>query len=157
MKKINLLFFLLILVFPVISQSENSAYKNIDQLLNSWHQAASDAMLEDFFAPMHPDFVFIGTDATERWTKEEFYNFSKPYFDQGKAWDFIPIERKIYFSADGKTAWFNETLNTWMGVCRSSGVLLKVKKNWKLMHYHLSVTVPNDKIQGFIECCNTKP
>ena len=137
--------------------SAQSAESLIDTLLNQWHKAAANAQLESFFAPMHADFVYIGTDATERWTKDEFYRFSKPYFDQGKAWDFKPIERKIYFSADGKMAWFNETLDTWMGVCRSSGVLeLDAEKNWKIKHYHLSCTVPNEKIRDFIDLMNRK-
>lgn len=155
MKKVVCSVVLLLMQLNLI-YAQTKAGAEIDLLLNQWHKAASNAQLEAFFAPMHPDFVYIGTDATERWTKAEFYSFSKPYFDQGKAWDFTLIERKIYFSADGKTAWFNETLNTWMGVCRSSGVLQKVKKEWKLMHYHLSVAVPNAKIQVFLDCCKTE-
>ena len=41
-----------------------------------------------------------------------------------------------------------------MGECRGSGVMIKTKDGWKLSHYHLSVTVPNEKIQGFIDLVN---
>jgi hypothetical protein len=126
----------------------------IDSLINNWHLLASEADTA-FFNFMDSDAIYIGTDATERWTKKEFKAFAIPYFEKGKAWDFKPIERKIYFSGDKNLAWFNETLNTWMGVCRSSGVLEKDNfGNWKLKHYHLSCTVPNEKVKQFIELIN---
>ena len=31
-----------------------------------------------------------------------------------------------------------------MKICRGSGVLVKVKNSWKIKHYVLSMTVPND-------------
>jgi hypothetical protein len=33
-------------------------------------------------------------------------------FDQGKAWNFTAMERHIYVDKSGKTAWFDELLNT---------------------------------------------
>jgi hypothetical protein len=48
-------------------------------------------------------------------------------------------------------AWFDEKLDTWMGICRGSGVVARTKEGWKIKHYVLSVTVPNDKITEFIE------
>jgi hypothetical protein len=78
------------------------------------------------------------------WDKKAFAAFSKPYFDRGKAWDFKSVERNIYFSKNGKTAWFDELLDTWMKGCRGSGVLEKEGKEWKIKHYVLSMTVPNE-------------
>ena len=129
---------------------QDKEVKIINRLMNNWHKAAAEANGDTFFNFMDDDCIYIGTDATERWTKQEFVKFAKAYFDKGKAWSFEPIERQVYFSRNKKTAWFNETLNTWMGVCRSSGVLEKKKGKWKLKHYHLSVTVPNDKMKEFI-------
>ena len=43
-----------------------------------------------------------------------------------------------------------------MGICRSSGVLEKKKGRWSLEHYHLSVTVPNEKIKDFIQLVSEK-
>jgi hypothetical protein len=31
-----------------------------------------------------------------------------------------------------------------MKICRGSGVLIKEGKNWKIAHYVLSMTIPND-------------
>ena len=93
---------------------------------------------------MTEDSFYIGTDASEHWNKSEFQAFAKPYFDNGTAWDFNPLERHIYISKDKKMAWFDELLDTWMKVCRGSGVLIKVGNEWKIQHYVLSMTIPND-------------
>ncbi len=148
MKKIIVLILLINFVQANFAQSDE---KLIHELINNWHKAAAKADADAYFGFMAADCIYIGTDASERWTKDEFVKFAKPYFDKGKAWNFKPIERQIYFAKNKKTAWFNETLDTWMGICRSSGVLEKTKGQWKLKHYHLSVTVPNDKIQKFIK------
>jgi len=125
--------------------------KEINTLLDNWHLAATNANLDAYFSALDDQAIYIGTDASERWTKAEFFNFCEPYFKKGKAWDFKAFDRKVYFSEDGKTAWFNELLNTWMGVCRASGVLSLKDGNWKISHYQLSVTVKNEKMKQFLE------
>jgi hypothetical protein len=35
-----------------------------------------------------PDGIFIGTDATERWTVAEFKAYAKPHFDKGRGWTY---------------------------------------------------------------------
>ena len=122
----------------------------VNQFLDRWHQAATDANSTAFFNAMADSSVYIGTDASERWSKPEFMAFAKPYFDNGKAWDFKAFNRDVHFSADGQYVWFSELLNTWMGVCRGSGILHRKKGVWKITQYHLSVTVPNEAIRDFI-------
>jgi len=100
---------------------------------------------------MTPDAVYIGTDATERWQREEMRAWAKEYFEGESAWAFKPYDRHIVIAEDGRSAWWDEKLDTWMGICRGSGVLTKTSQGWKISHYHLSVTVPNEKIEGFIE------
>ncbi|KAF2515443.1 nuclear transport factor 2 family protein [Flavobacterium salilacus subsp. salilacus] len=116
----------------------------INALLNDWHVAAANADYTGYFSKIADDGYFIGTDAKENWDKKAFAIFAKPHFDKGKAWDFKTLERNIYFSKDGKTAWFDELLDTWMKVCRGSGVLEKEGNEWKIKHYVLSMTVPNE-------------
>jgi len=130
----------------------------INLVLDNWHQAAAEANFNSYFNAMTDDAIFIGTDATENWKKPAFIQFAKPYFDKGKAWSFTKLERNIYFSSDKKTAWFDELLNTQMKICRGSGVLVVDKNgNWKIKHYVLSMTIPNDhtdevvKIKSLIE------
>lgn len=149
------LLFVFITTFAIAQQSMSSlakkATKNkINTLLNDWHLAASEANFDDYFDKMDSVSVFIGTDATENWPKTAFAKFSKPYFDQGKAWDFKTLERNIYINSTGNFAWFDELLNTWMGTCRGSGVLEKKENVWVIKQYVLSVTIPNDDVQKVI-------
>lgn len=126
------------------------AKNNINNLLNDWHLAATEANFNNYFDKMDSVSVFIGTDASENWTKSDFAKFSKPYFDKGKAWDFKTLERNIYMNKHGDFAWFDELLNTWMGTCRGSGVLEKKDDTWKIKQYVLSVAIPNDDVQKVI-------
>jgi hypothetical protein len=127
---------------------------SIHLFLDNWHRAAATANGDVFFGSMADSSIYIGTDATERWTKNSFMAFAKPFFDRGKAWDFKPYDRKVHVTINGEHAWFSELLTTWMGVCRGSGMLTKTTAGWKLEQYHLSVTVPNDAIQDFISLVN---
>jgi hypothetical protein len=149
-KSMKHLISLLISVGFMLSVNGQPPQEQVNTLLDNWHRAAAEANGEVFFGLMAENSLYIGTDSWERWTKPEFYAFAKPYFARGKAWDFTPRDRRIDFSKDGKTLWFSELLDTWMGTCRGSGVMIKDKKEWKLVQYHLSVTVPNERIQEFI-------
>ena len=135
----------------VPADSDASIKIEINSLVKSWHKAATDANFENYFSKMDSVAVFIGTDASENWTKKQFEDFSKPYFEKGKAWDFKTKERNIYISKNKKVVWFDELLNTWMGTCRGSGVLEKSKNQWKIKQYVLSVTIPNDSIQKILK------
>ncbi len=123
----------------------------INNVLNTWHKDAATTNYKGYFDAMDKNFVFLGTEAGEHWNKKEFEKFSKPFFDRGKAWNFTPLKRNIYFQKDNKIAWFDELLDTWMGVCRGSGVLIKYKNSWKIKHYVLSLTIPNANIDEVIK------
>jgi hypothetical protein len=129
--------------------AENKAM--VENTLNHWHKAAAAAKLDEYFSLMTKEGIFIGTDPTENWQNEAFKAFSKPYFDKGKAWDFNSIERNIYFADDKKTAWFDELLDTHMKICRGSGVLKLENGSWKIAHYVLSITIPNDNIDEVVK------
>jgi hypothetical protein len=120
-------------------------------VLDQWHLDAAETNFESYFNAMSADGVFIGTDPSENWSVEEFKIFCKPYFDQQSAWDFKAVERQIYFDETQKVSWFDELLETWMGVCRGSGVLVNDGATWKIKHYVLSLTIPNDNIQQVID------
>lgn len=128
--------------------------KDLDSLINQWHHAASTADEDTFFSFLKPDGIYIGTDASERWEAEEMEVWAKEYFQGDTAWHFTTIERNWDIDKDQKTAWFDELLDTWMGVCRASGVVQKHNNGeWKLKHYHLSITIPNDKLKAVIKAC----
>ncbi|MFP2996995.1 nuclear transport factor 2 family protein [Spongiivirga sp. MCCC 1A20706] len=122
----------------------------INEVLTNWHKAASNADFEAYFGLMTEDGVFLGTDAKENWQNEEFRTFSKPYFDRGKAWSFTAVERNIYVSAESNFAWFDELLDTQMELCRGSGVLKKQDGKWKIVHYVLSIAVPNENVKEVV-------
>ncbi len=130
-----------------IAQTSHKATKEIATVLNAWHKAAATANYQNYFDALDTNAIFIGTDAAENWKKEAFESFSKPYFDKGKAWAFTPIERNIYTNTAVSFAWFDELLNTHMGICRGSGVLEKIAGVWKIKHYVLSITIPNDHVK----------
>lgn len=141
MKKIVL--FILFPLFTTIGNAQNDLKAQINSTLDGWHKAASEADYKNYFGAMADDAIFIGTDATENWTKVTFQAYAKPYFDKGKAWSFSCIERHVYFNNDSTVVWFDELLSTQMKICRGSGVLVLVNGNWKIKHYVLSMTVPN--------------
>ncbi len=143
------IFFFLALNAHFLSAQED--IKNLDQLIHDWHKAASEAKFDTYFNCLTDDFIFLGTAPNERWTKKEFQEFSKPFFDRGKAWDFKASNRIWNFSKDGKTAWFDEDLATWMQGCRGSGVCIKTKGVWAISYYNLTVLIENEKIKEFIE------
>ncbi|WP_333599125.1 nuclear transport factor 2 family protein [Flavobacterium sp.] len=146
--------YILFIVFPLISislKAQGNAQEQINHTLDAWHKAAAEANYKNYFDAMTDDAVFIGTDATENWNKTAFQAFAKPYFDKGKAWNFTSLERHIYFSTDKKTAWFDELLDTQMKICRGSGVLELSNGIWKIKHYVLSMTIPNDKTNEVVK------
>ena len=147
MKKLLLLLFFI----TTFTNAQNAEKEKINQVLNAWHKAAADVKFEAYFDFMTYDAIFIGTDATENWVKPDFKIWAKPFFDKGTTWNFTTLERHIFFDKSGKTAWFDELLNTQMKICRGSGVLVKVGKEWKIQHYVLSMTVPNDEVDAAIK------
>ncbi|XOV68321.1 MAG: nuclear transport factor 2 family protein [Fluviicola sp.] len=146
------LLILCIAAIPLIAWTlKEEPQDELDQLIDNWHVAAAEGDFEGYFGVTTADFVFLGTAPEERWTQEEFMSFCKPYFDRGKAWDFKPSNRIWQFSKNGKTAWFDEDLDTWMRGCRGTGICQKVKGEWKIVYYNLHVLIENEKIDAFIE------
>ncbi|MEO5776869.1 MAG: nuclear transport factor 2 family protein [Flavobacterium sp.] len=145
---------LLLIVFPFFVttiNAQDNLKTQINNTLDAWHKAAAEANYNNYFGALTDDAVFIGTDATENWSKAAFQAYAKPYFEKGKAWSFTALERHIYFSEDKKTAWFDELLDTQMKICRGSGVLVLVNSQWKIKHYVLSMTIPNDNSDEVIK------
>lgn len=149
MKKIKIVLLIFSLSSAVFAQDKS--VKEINTLLDSWHKAAAEAKFESYFDALTEEAIFIGTDATENWDKKAFQTFAKPYFDKGKAWNFKSLERHVYFDKDKKIAWFDELLDTQMKICRGSGVVVKVRNEWKIQHYVLSMTIPNENSDAVVK------
>jgi uncharacterized protein (TIGR02246 family) len=136
------------------------ATASVEAVLEDWHRAAAQADEARYFAHFTPDAVFLGTDGSERWTRDEFRAWARPFFSKGKAWSFTPSSRHVSLSRDGAVAWFDEVLATPnMGPARGSGVLVKEAGAWKIAQYNLSVPIPNellDDVKARIEAHGEK-
>ena len=159
MRGIVLVIFSLFTIFISDAVAQNSLEKDVQTLVNNWHHDAAVANADAYFGAMTSEAVFLGTDATERWTKTEFREWSKKYFESKKTWDFKTKERYVYFSSDKKTAWWDEKLDTWMGVCAGAGVAVLTSDGWKIAHYQLAIMIPNEKVKSLQELLqpNSKP
>ncbi|MCP3915121.1 MAG: nuclear transport factor 2 family protein [bacterium] len=117
----------------------------VGAVLDDWHDAAKRADEARYMGHFAGDAVFLGTDATERWSREAFGTYVHSYFSRGTGWEYVPGERHVELSRDGSIAWFDEALtNAGYGGLRGSGVLRREGGAWKILQYNLTFTVPND-------------
>jgi len=138
--------------FASIATDTTTDKDSIDKVLNSFHQAAADAKSDAYFNLLTDDAIFLGTDASERWTKEEFKAFVVPYFSKGRGWLYTPTQRDTSLIQDGNVAFFDELLfSESYGVCRGSGVLYKTKVGWKIAQYNLSIPMPNGIAKALVK------
>lgn len=149
--------FLLALFFSLPAFIMAQEKQALDELLTSWHNAAAVADQEAFFDLIDDNGIYIGTDSTEIWTKEAFYEWATPHFEKQKTWNFIATHRDIYFSDTGNIAWFDELIDYGSGTLRGSGVLQKRGSDWKIMQYVLSVPVPNEKFKAVMSVIQNDP
>jgi ketosteroid isomerase-like protein len=122
----------------------------IHAVLDDWHKAAASADEARYFSHFTSDAIFLGTDRTERWDLRAFQTFAHPFFAKGKAWSFTPVRRDVTVGAGGGIAWFDEDLDTPnLGPTRGSGVVLRDAGGaWKITHYNLAITVPNERMKA---------
>lgn len=120
----------------------------VGAVLDDWHDAAARADLGRYFGHLAADSVFLGTDAGERWSKEAFLAYARPHFAKGKAWSFKARRRAVTLAPGGEMAWFDEDLETLgLGPARGSGVLARRGGEWVILHYSLTITVPNERFE----------
>jgi len=130
---------------------------NVEKVLDDLHAAAAAADGERYFDLFAPGAVFLGTDATERWTIEEFKEYALPRFEQGTGWTYHVRERHVDFARGRGVAWFDERLwNERYGATRGSGVLVRESGAWRIAQYVLSFAVPNDKAREVVALIDAK-
>lgn len=112
----------------------------VDSVLTALHTLAAAGDFDRYFGLFAADAIFFGTDATERWTVDQF----RGYASQSKGWTYDKTERHVFLDADGHTAWFDERLqNANYGETRGTGVLRKDETGWKIVQYNLTIPIPN--------------
>lgn len=142
--------FVCLLLWPLgVSVADDKAAADkqaqVHKVLDDWHKAAAEAKEAAYFGHFTADAVFFGTDGKERWTRDEFRKYAKPFFDKGKAWSFKAKNRHVSISKEGTVAWFDEVLETSnLGPSRGTGVLVFDGTAWKIAQYHLCVPIPNE-------------
>lgn len=116
----------------------------IRSVLDDFHAAAARADAPAYFRLFAPSGVFIGTDAGERWDVAAFRAYAEPHFSQGRGWTYTPRSRSVFLGPDGRTAWFDELLDSPnYGTSRGTGVLVLTDEGWRIAQYALSFPVPN--------------
>jgi hypothetical protein len=162
MKQIIFVVYALLFSVGAFAQSEgaDAAYKKqINAFIDEWHDDAAHAR-PAYFDKMASNGVYIGTDKTELWSRDEFKAWAKKHFERKSAWAFKASKRNVYLSDDKKFIWFDELLDTQMGVCQASGVIRKTAKGFEIEHYQLSIAVPNqvaDRVTKTIKDFEAKP
>lgn len=154
MNKKSNIFLLFALCFSTLlfaqSEDKNQEIRSINRMMDSWHERASvaDTTYFDLFSE---NAFYLGTDAKEIWTVQEFKDLYIGYFKRGNAWNFKKKGRNVYLGDYGHYAWADEILDTWMGLCRGTAVLEKNQQNkWRIKHYSLTVLVPNDIVKEYV-------
>jgi phosphohistidine phosphatase SixA len=121
----------------------------VARVLDDFHDAAANGDEGRYFAILPDDALFLGTDATERWTGVQFRKEHRRYFQRPSAWTYVALQRHVVIEADGKLALFDEIFdNDAYGECRGSGVMWRRDGRWVLRQYHLTIPVPNDLAPG---------
>lgn len=117
-------------------------------VIDDWHDAAADSDEERYFGHMTEDAIFMGTDATERWDVAQFRAYAHGPFSEGRGWVMRASRRAIHI--EGDVAWFDEDLETVnLGPARGSGVLERdADGTWRIAHYNLAITVPNERFDA---------
>ncbi len=124
----------------------------IAKVLDDLHEAASVADEDRYFDQFLPDAIFIGTDASERWTVGQLRAYAAAPFETESAWTYEPLDRHITLAPDGLTAHFYERLmNAKYGETRGSGVLRQRAGRWRIAQYVLSFSVPNEAAPAVVQ------
>lgn len=134
-------------------KQKNIEIKRVNAFLNEWHGLAAVGDTA-YFGYFDDESFYLGTDPKEIWNLQEFKDFAMPHFKQGSAWSFKTKDRNVHLGDYGHYVWFDEILDTWMGLCRGTGVLEKKNGEWRIKHYSLTVLIPNSVIKKYTEIIN---
>ncbi len=138
---------------PATIGSRADEEEAVRQVIDAWHAAAARSDEEAYFSLMSRDAVFLGTDATERWTRDAFRAYAHEPFAQGRGWRMQATRRDVVLDVGpvraGSVAWFDEDLETVnLGPARGSGVLVRDDLGWRIAQYNLTITIPNERFDA---------
>lgn len=127
-------------------------------VLDDWHNAASVGDRDRYVGHFAPDAVFLGTDETERWDLATFTAYVDEHFRPGKGWSYTPFNRYVMLSPARDLAWFDEQLDSaGYGALRGTGVLRREEDSWKIVHYSMTFTIPNEVARDVVGVVRNAP
>ena len=133
---------LLISLIFIFNITADDQINEINTLLDGLHKDAHKGNYESYFKRYTSDAFFLGTDKTERWSIEEFKAYAQPAFEDGHGWTYKVVDRNV--EGSGNTRWFDEIVfNKKLGHCRGTGVVQLINGEWKIVHYALTMLIPN--------------
>lgn len=120
----------------------------VDAVLDDWHAAAAASDLPRYLAHFTEDAIFLGTDATERWTVDQLRAYAEAPFAAGRGWRMRAVRRDVVVHGD--VAWVDEDLDAVnLGPARGRAVLVREADGvWRIAHYDLAITVPNERFEA---------
>ena len=147
---------LLLIAFSTSSlyAQQSQAVSAVEATLDQFHDAASKADGKRYFSLFTSSAIYIGTDASERWTIDQFRAFAEPYFSRGQGWTYRPRQRHVTIAEIPCqcVAWFDELLDSESyGTSRGTGVLLEQDGAWRISQYALTFPIPNDLAKGMTD------
>jgi hypothetical protein len=143
---------------PRPAGSDDQFRARINAFVDEWHQDAAHAR-PAYFDKIASDGIYIGTDKTERWTREAFRTWAQPAFARPVAWAFTPLHRHVNFTPNRQMIWFDEQVRSSMGLLQASGVMRPTPASFEIVHYQLSIAVPNEvipEVTGAIKAFESK-
>ena len=114
--------------------------------LDAFHAAAARGDADAYVALLAADFVFLGTDATERWDRFAFEAYARARFARGDEWTYEVLARRATAVAPRVVAFDEDLRHATLGRCRGSGILVADDDDGgglKVARYALSVPIPN--------------
>jgi ketosteroid isomerase-like protein len=136
-----------------IAQSPQATIDEIAAVLDEFHDAAASGDKSRYLNLLTEDAVFMGTDETERWPKHpDFAAYVDARFQDGRGWTYAPVERHVRIADRPEVAWFDEIVySETNGRFRGTGVLVRVRGEWKIAHYALSFLIDNQDWEEVID------
>lgn len=142
---------IILIVMAVVAGCSNSADQTeskaqVAAALDALHRAESEADLDHFLAAFAGDAIFLGTDASEAWTKADLRRDLGQRFGSDGGWTFEVEDRVIGISDDGDSAWFKEIVHYIEGdyELRPTGTMVRRGGVWRIVHLHMGIPIPND-------------
>lgn len=126
--------------------SSSTLVAEAHRVLDDWHDAAARGDRNRYLDHFGPTAIFMGTDASERWDLAGFTVYVDEHFKPGRGWEYTPSKRHVVLGPGKDVAWFDEALSTSWGsdVVRGTGALRRDDDTWRIVHYSMTFTIPND-------------